>query len=62
MRNLRGRVALAFNFDPSSMFRPVRVINLTKEREMDPYPWVHPDDEWRSRRSRRRPFSFWNLV
>jgi hypothetical protein len=22
---------------------PVRMIKLTKEREIDPYPWVHPE-------------------
>jgi hypothetical protein len=22
---------------------PVRMIKLTREREIDPYPWVHPD-------------------
>jgi hypothetical protein len=24
---------------------PVRMIKLTKEREIDRYPWVHPDEE-----------------
>jgi hypothetical protein len=24
---------------------PVRMIKLTREREIDPFPWVHPDDE-----------------
>jgi hypothetical protein len=50
MRNLLGRGASESNFDPSSMFRPVRMIKLTKQRQIDPYPWVHPDDEWRGRR------------
>jgi hypothetical protein len=24
---------------------PVRMIKLTTEREISPYPWVHPDEE-----------------
>jgi len=24
---------------------PVNMIRLTKEREIDPYLWVHPDEE-----------------
>jgi hypothetical protein len=25
--------------------RPVHMIKLTNEREITPYPWVHPDDD-----------------
>ena len=25
---------------------PVHMIRLTTEREITPYAWVHPDDEW----------------
>ena len=25
---------------------PVHVIRLTKEQQIAPYVWVHPDDEW----------------
>jgi hypothetical protein len=26
---------------------PVHMIKLTQEREITPYPWVHPDDDRR---------------
>ena len=42
---LAGRNTSSCRMDEEAWTPPARMIKLTKEREIEPYPWVHPDEE-----------------